>query len=272
MKERLQKILAQAGVASRRKAEQLIVTGCVKVNKKIVKTLGQKADPEKDLIEVDGKRIKNQADKAYFLFYKPPGYLTTLKDPFNRPTISHFFKNIKKRVYPVGRLDMDSEGLLILTNDGELSARLMHPRYHVPKTYRVKVKGQLSEAAQEQLAGGTLVLGDRPVNPAEVKIIKRGQDRTWMQITLTEGRHRQIKRMCSQVGHPVLKLKRTSYGPLVLGRLARGTIKPLQGDEIRALKEAAGLVTTSKRKPRSKVSRSKSRKTRSNTRPKNPPA
>ncbi|MBW1708871.1 MAG: rRNA pseudouridine synthase [Deltaproteobacteria bacterium] len=253
MKERLQKILAQAGVASRRKAEQLIVTGCVKVNKKIVKTLGQKADPEKDLIEVDGKRIKNQADKAYFLFYKPPGYLTTLKDPFNR-------------------LDMDSEGLLILTNDGELSARLMHPRYHVPKTYRVKVKGQLSEAAQEQLAGGTLVLGDRPVNPAEVKIIKRGQDRTWMQITLTEGRHRQIKRMCSQVGHPVLKLKRTSYGPLVLGRLARGTIKPLQGDEIRALKEAAGLVTTSKRKPRSKVSRSKSRKTRSNTRPKNPPA
>ncbi|MBW2092555.1 MAG: rRNA pseudouridine synthase [Deltaproteobacteria bacterium] len=241
MKERLQKILAQAGVASRRGAEQLILAGRVKVNKKIVSKLGFKADSDKDLIEVDGRRIKLNTDKVYYLFYKPPGYLTTLKDPFGRPTISQLLRPIKKRVFPVGRLDMDTEGLLLLTNDGELSARLMHPRYHVPKSYRVKVKGQLSDMAQARLAGGMIVLGDRPVNPAKVEVIKRGQDRTWLMITLTEGRHRQIKRMCSQVGHPVLKLKRVSYGPLTLGRLARGAIRPLKEAEVRVLKEMTGL-------------------------------
>ncbi len=247
MRERLQKILAQAGVASRRQAERIILDGRVKVNKKIISKLGSKVDPENDFIEVDGRRIKPKINKVYYLFYKPAGYLTTLKDPFGRPTISQLITHIKKRVFPVGRLDMDTEGLLLLTNDGELSARLMHPRFHVSKSYRVKVKGQLSDLAQAKLANGTIILGDRPVKPARVEIIKRGQDRTWLLMTLTEGRHRQIKRMCSQVGYPVLKLKRISYGPLKLGRLPRGATRALKETEISALKEAAGLKNQRKK-------------------------
>ncbi|MBW2086671.1 MAG: rRNA pseudouridine synthase, partial [Deltaproteobacteria bacterium] len=164
MKERLQKILAAAGVASRRNAEKLILAGRVRVNKEVVTRLGQKADPQQDVIELDGKRIRPQKKTVYYLFYKPPGYLTTLKDPFGRPTIAEFLSDIKERVFPIGRLDMDAEGLLILTNDGDLSARLMHPRFHVPKSYRVKVKGRLSEATRARLAGGTITLKDRPVN------------------------------------------------------------------------------------------------------------
>lgn len=247
MEERLQKVLAEAGVASRRSAERLILAGRVKVNGQVVQTLGVKADPEADLIEVDGQAIARTEDKVYYLFNKPAGYLTTLKDPQGRPTIAKFLAELGPRVYPVGRLDGDTEGLLILTNDGELAARLMHPRHHVPKTYRVKVKGIPSEAALMRLVSGEIMLGDRKAAPAEVEVIKTAEDRTWLALTLIEGRHRQVKRMCSTIGHPVLKLKRIAYGPLTLGRLAPGDVRPLKSDEVRALKIAAGLVRPGRR-------------------------
>jgi pseudouridine synthase len=154
--------------------------------------------------------------------------------------VAEFFSGLSSRVYPVGRLDMDTEGLLILTNDGELARRLMHPSFHVKKTYRVKVKGKMGRRAVDRLAGGEIILGDKPVAPAEVEVIKTGSDRTWLSLTLIEGRHRQIKRMCSQVGHPVLKLKRTSYGPLTLARLKPGQLRPLDSGEVRALQSASG--------------------------------
>jgi 23S rRNA pseudouridine2605 synthase len=250
MEERLQKIIAQAGLASRRGAEKMILEGRVKVNRTVVAQLGRKADPEKDLIEVDGRKIKPSQTYYYYIFNKPAGYLVTMKDTLNRPTISKFLTHLKHRVFPVGRLDMDTEGLLLLTNDGELSARLMHPRYHVPKTYRVKVKGRPSEMALAKLAGGILVLGDTPVKPAVVEVIKQGEDRTWLSVTLTEGRHRQVKRMCSQVGHPVLKLKRTHFGPLKLGRLPTGALRPLTAPEIKALKAEEAIQQ--KREPTEK--------------------
>ena len=251
--DRLQKILAQAGVASRRGAEKLIAAGRVKVNGRVVDKLGTKADPETDLIEVDRKLIAGAEGKAYYLFNKPAGYITSLRDPKGRPTVASFLTEIPERVYPVGRLDNDAEGLLVLTNDGELARRLMHPRFHVPKTYRVKIEGKPSLAAVTSLADGKLMLGDRPAAPAEVEVIKWGKDRTWILLTLIEGRHHQVKRMCSQIGHPVMKLKRVAYGPLTLGRLAPGRLRPLKPAEIRDLKRAAGL-TGAERGRRSKKS------------------
>lgn len=236
----MQKILAQAGVASRRAAEKIILAGRVRVNGRVVNRVGEKADPERDAIEVDGRPVVLKA-KSYYLFYKPAGFLTTLSDPKGRPTVAEFLSKIPERVFPVGRLDMDAEGLLILTSDGELAARLMHPRHHVPKQYRVKVQGRVSDRIVAELAGGELIVDERPVNPAGVEVVKRGRNRTWLSMTLTEGRKRQIKRMCAQVGHPVLRLKRVGFGPLVLGRLQPGQIRPLREAEVRKLRRAAGL-------------------------------
>jgi len=237
--ERLQKILAEAGVASRRRAEKMILAGRVKVNGGIVQLLGHKADPRTDRIEVDGRVLHSPEKKVYYLFYKPVGYLTTLQDPFSRPTIAQFLTEIESRVYPVGRLDLDAEGLLILTNDGELAARLMHPRYHVPKTYQVLVKGLPTDSALDRLSAGGIMLGERPAAPAEVAVVKKEKDRTWLRMTIREGRHRQIKRMCSTVGCPVMKLKRIAFGPLSLGRLTPGALRPLKPAEVEALKKAA---------------------------------
>lgn len=247
MEVRLHKFLARAGLTSRRGAERLILAGRVKVNGRVVYRLGLRADPDKDLIEVDDRPVTSVQAKAYYIFHKPAGYLTTLRDPRGRPTVAPFISNLGPRVFPVGRLDMDAEGLLILTNDGELAARLMHPRYHVPKIYRVKVKGLPSAEALDNLAAGRIMLGDRPAAPAEVEVIKKGRDRTWLKLTLIEGRRRQIKRMCSQVGHPVLKLKRIAYGPLKLGRLAEGKVRPLKPAEVKALKAAAEMDACGKK-------------------------
>ena len=219
----------------------MILQGLVKVNGRVVDRLGVRADPVKDVIEVEGRILKRMEEKVYYAFNKPVGYITTLSDPAGRPTIASFLADLEARVYPVGRLDNDVEGLLILTNDGELAARLMHPRYHVPKTYRVKVKGLPSEESLGRLTSGDLMLGDRPAAPAEVELIKTGQDRAWLLLTIIEGRHHQVKRMCSQIGHPVLKLKRVSFGPLTLGRMTPGEIRPLTPIELRDLKAAAGF-------------------------------
>lgn len=255
MEERLQKIISKAGLSSRRGAERLIREGLVKVNGRTVETLGAKADPEKDRIEVDGKLLEEAEKKAYYLFNKPAGILTTLKDPRERPTVAPFLERLGQRVFPVGRLDQDVEGLLILTNDGDLAARLMHPRHHVPKTYRVKVKGVPDAAALARLTEGELMLGDRPAAPAEVEMIKTGDDRAWIKLTLIEGRRRQVKRMCAQIGHPVLKLKRIAYGPLSLGRMRTGEIRRLDRREVRALFEACGLNPPKEKAPRPKRKR-----------------
>ncbi|MEW5722491.1 MAG: pseudouridine synthase [Thermodesulfobacteriota bacterium] len=241
MEERLQKIISRAGLASRRGAEKLIREGRVRVNGRVVDHPGGQADPGKDLIEVDGRALPRAEIFHYYLFHKPAGYLTTLEDPRGRPTVAQFFNNLPVRVYPVGRLDMDVEGLLVLTNDGELARRLMHPRFHVPKVYRVKVEGRPTAADLTRLTGGRLLVGDRPAAPARVEIVKTGADRTWLALTLFEGRRRQVKRMCSLIGHPVLKLKRVAYGPLSLGRLAAGRVRELGAEEVKALKAAAGL-------------------------------
>ena len=241
VEERLQKIISRAGYSSRRGAERLILAGRVTVNGVVVDRLGTKADPGKDRIEIDGRPMNDLEALAYFLMYKPVGFITSLKDPRGRPTIADMISGLGVRLFPVGRLDRDTEGLLVLTNDGELARRLMHPGYHVPKTYRVKVEGRPGPEKLERLASGKIILGDRPVAPAEVAVIKNGSDRTWLHLTLIEGRNRQVRRMCGRIGHPVLKLKRISYGPLTLDRMKPGDIRRLSPAEVASLKRAVGL-------------------------------
>ncbi len=240
--ERLQKIIAEAGLASRRAAERLIAEGRVAVDGRVVDQPGFKVDPD-SRVTVDGRPLPPPQRLHYYMFNKPAGFLTTLSDPQGRPTIKPYLDALPVRVFPVGRLDMDVEGLLILTNDGELAKRLMHPSFQVPKTYWVKVAGHPDEADLEKLRGGRLMIGERPAAPAEAELAKTavdksGQPRAWLWLTLTEGRHHQVKRMCSAVGHPVLKLKRISYAGLELGALRREFIRPLTRDEIALLKSA----------------------------------
>ncbi|KXS55678.1 MAG: hypothetical protein AMR96_06980 [Candidatus Adiutrix intracellularis] len=236
--ERLQKIISGAGLSSRRGAERLISQGRVAVNGCLVTQPGLKIDPKLAEITVDGCPLAPPQKLYYFMFHKPAGFLTTLADPQGRPTIKSFFDRLAVRVFPVGRLDMDVEGLLILTNDGPLAKRLMHPSSQVPKTYRVKVKGQPDEADLEKLRSGRLFLGDRVAAPAGAELIKTAQDRVWLALTLIEGRYHQVKRMCSAIGHPVLKLKRISYAGLTLGNLRREAIRSLTLAEIKILKAA----------------------------------
>jgi len=217
--ERLQKIISAAGVASRRKAEELITSGLVQVNGQTVTELGAKADAGKDHIRVNGKLIKFSGHHIYILLNKPKGYVTTLSDPEGRPTIVDLLQGVKQRVYPVGRLDYASEGLLLLTNDGELANALTKAASHVPKTYLVKVSGQPSDAAIEQLRAG-IVLPDRKgihsrTAPAGIQLVHKSEN-PWYEVTLIEGRNRQIRAMFEQTGHHVEKLKRVRYGPFTL--------------------------------------------------------
>ncbi|MDR0548590.1 MAG: rRNA pseudouridine synthase [Deltaproteobacteria bacterium] len=244
MGTRIQIILAQAGVASRRGAEALILAGRVTVNGQVVSTLGAKADPKVDRIELDGRPLKPQEDLLYYMFHKPAGYLTTMSDPQGRKTIVTFLAPLKTRVYPIGRLDYDVSGILILTNHGELARRLSHPSFEVPKVYRAITKGQPDPKDLELLASGRLLIGDRPAAPARARIIKTGPDRDWLELILTEGRHRQVKRMLSAVGHPVQTLKRVAYGPIWLDpQLSAGAIRPLDATESLALKSLVGLIS-----------------------------
>ncbi len=235
--ERLQKILSRAGIASRRKAEELILQGHVTVNGRVVTELGTKADPERDYIKVDGKSIRLQP-LVYLVLNKPKGYVTTLADPEGRPTVVDLLGGVKARVYPVGRLDFDAEGLLLLMNDGDLAHRLMHPRYEVPKTYRVKVQGVLEEKALAKLRKG-VVLEEGRTAPARVLPIRKTETNSWIELTIREGWNRQVKRMCERAGHSVLKLQRVRYGPLDLGDLPRGRYRALSPREISLLRQAA---------------------------------
>jgi pseudouridine synthase len=235
VEERLQKILSKAGHASRRHAEKLIVEGRVKVNGVVVKHLGFKADPRKDHIRVDGKPISTFEPKIYLLLNKPRGCVTTLDDPLGRPTIRDFLHGERKRVYPVGRLDFDSEGLLILTNDGELHNRLTHPRYGIPRTYLVKMKGVPDPGAMRRIRDG-IALEDGLTVSAKAHIVKRLKRNSWMRLTVYEGRNRLIKRMCDTIFHPVIRLKRIRYGSITLGDLKLGKYRYLTSKEIDELK------------------------------------
>ena len=239
---RLQKIISEAGLSSRRGAERLIEAGRVQVNGQTITQQGFQADPAVDEITVDGQKIGPAQAFHYYMFHKPEGYLTAMSDPRQRPTIKPFLEKLPVRVFPVGRLDMDVEGLLILTNDGELAKRLMHPKYEVPKLYRAKIAGLIDQKALRKLASGVLIIGDKKAAPAKAELIKKDETKSWIFLTLTEGRHNQVKRMCSAVGHPVLKLKRVAYASLKLDPLPKEAIRPLTAVEISALKKLVGLA------------------------------
>ena len=240
MEIRLQKILAQAGIASRRAAEKLIADGRVSVNGTTVREMGTKADPAADHVRVDGRRIKAAERVRYILLNKPAGYVTTRSDPQRRPTVIDLLHGVREYVYPVGRLDYDTSGLLILTNDGDLAARLTHPRHGVERTYEARVAGVPDAEAIERLRKG-IPLDGRRTRPADVKLLTRGRgDRDGvLVITIREGRNRQIRRMCEAVGHPVQSLARTRIGPISDSRLKPGLWRELRSEEIRALKNSA---------------------------------
>lgn len=241
MEERLQKFLARAGIASRRQAEDYIRQGLIQVNGQVVSEMGQKIDPDKDVVSYKGKEVAVKQELLYILLNKPLNVVTTLKDPQGRKKVTDLLQGIKTRIYPVGRLDYNTEGLLLLTNDGELAYRLTHPKYKVKKTYRVKVQGILSQASVEILRQG-VTLDDGPTMPAEVRVISRGRDVTSLEISIHEGRNRQVRRMCEAVGHSVTALKRISFGALELKELKPGEFRFLEEKEITDLKRACRLT------------------------------
>jgi 23S rRNA pseudouridine2605 synthase len=228
--ERLQKILARAGVASRRKAEELIVAGRVTVNGQIVDELGSKADFSRDHIKVDGKLLRAPRRHIYLAFHKPKGVVTTVSDPQGRPTVLEFFHGVKERVYPVGRLDYASEGLLLVTNDGEFSSRATAAATHLAKTYLVKVTGLLTAEQEEQFRAG-IPLGGRRTAPAGLRLVRRAAN-PWYEVRLTEGRHHQIREMFKHFGRLVEKIKRVKIGFLELGSLAPGRYRELTPAEV----------------------------------------
>ena len=238
--ERLQKIIAAAGVASRRKAEELISAGRVQVNGQIVTELGTKADPDTDHIRVNGKLLSGEQRHVYLLLNKPRGYVTTVSDPENRPTVMQLIHGVKQRVDPVGRLDYASEGLLLLTNDGGLANKLMKAASQVPKTYVVKVAGTPSPEGLEKLRAGVSIATDegRRVRsaPAGIRLIKEGAN-PWYEVILIEGRNREIRRMFEKVGHHVEKIKRVRYGPLTLD-VPPGEFRKLTQQEVERLRAA----------------------------------
>lgn len=239
--ERLQKIIAAAGIASRRKAEELMTSGRVQVNGTVVTELGTKADSETDHIRVNGKLLHGVQRHIYLLLNKPKGYVTTVSDPEKRPTVMDLIRGVKGRVYPIGRLDYASEGLLLMTNDGDLAHRLMKAASHVAKTYVVKVAGTPKEEAIAKLRAGVSIATDDGkrvrTGPAAVRIVKEAAN-PWYEITLIEGRNRQIRRMFEAVGHHVEKIKRVKYGPLTLD-VPPGEFRSLTLKEIERLKSAS---------------------------------
>ena len=239
--QRLQKIIAAAGIASRRKAEELITGGLVSVNGQVVTELGSKADPERDHIRVNGKLLHGPERHVYLLMNKPKGYVTTLRDPEGRPTVMDLLHGVGARVYPVGRLDYASEGLLLLTNDGEFANRLMKAASHVPKTYMVKVAGTPTAEDLARLRAGLFIAseGGQRVKtaPAKIRVIREAAN-PWYEVTLTEGRNRQIRRMFEEIGHHVEKIKRVRYGPLELD-VHPGEFRRLTPQEVARLKSAA---------------------------------
>ena len=248
MNERLQKIIAGQGITSRRKAEELITSGRVSVNGQIVAELGAKADIDKDHIRVDGKLLHGRQREIYIMLNKPRGYVSTVSDPEGRPTVMDLVKAAGARVYPVGRLDYLSEGLLLLTNDGELAYKLTRASSGVPKTYLVKVSGRPTEPLIAKLRGGVMIGGQQPgpklrrvkTAPAKIRLIKDA-DNPWYEVTLIEGKNRQIRRMFEEIGHHVEKIRRVGYGPLKLD-VPPGEFRSLTAAEINSLRGKKALA------------------------------
>lgn len=250
---RLQKILAEAGLASRREAEDWIREGRVKVNGRVAQ-LGEKADPARDAVRVDGRRVRPPAEKTYLLLNKPKGVVTTTSDPEGRRTVLDFLpEGARRRVRPVGRLDVQTEGLLLLTDDGDLAARVAHPRSGCPKEYRVKVSGVPDERDLEKLRRGVFLDGAR-TRPCGIERVAttaaRGEGNAWLRVTLSEGRSRQIRRMFETIGHAVSKLKRTAIGPIRDDRLPPGAVRRLTPGELRALARSLSEGARPGRAPR----------------------
>ena len=233
--ERIQKILAKAGIASRREAERMVTEGRVTVNGKVVNKLGFKADSSKDYIKVDGKKLGRFEPKVVLLLNKPTGFISTVKDPKGRPTAIDLIKDIKWRVYPVGRLDFDAQGLLLLSNDGDLTHFLSHPKFSIPRTYLVKVRGVPEEERLTRLKRGVM-LEDGKARAVSAQILRQRGKNTWIQVVVTEGRNHLVKRMFSAIGHPVLKLQRVGFGPIQLGSLPIGQYRYLTSGEVMKLK------------------------------------
>jgi 23S rRNA pseudouridine2605 synthase len=236
-------VLAQAGVASRREAEQLMLAGRVWVDGAPATTLGMRVDPARARIEVDGRRVHVRDDNAYVVLNKPAGYVTTMRDPQGRPTVMDLLGTAAPkgiRVFPVGRLDADTQGLLILTSDGELTHRLAHPRHEVPKTYLAEVRGDVPDAAARRLVRG-VELEDGLAQARSAKVRTRGKGKTQVEIVMTEGRKREVRRMLVAVGFPVTRLVRVAFGPVRLGGLKVGTARRLTPDEVGELHKLVGL-------------------------------
>ncbi|MET3696162.1 pseudouridine synthase [Bacillus oleivorans] len=233
--ERLQKVIAQAGVASRRKAEELIASGKVKVNGQVVLELGTKVKPS-DQIEVNGIPLEKE-EPVYFLFYKPRGVISSVKDDKGRKVVTDFFPELKERIFPVGRLDYDTSGILLMTNDGEFTNQMTHPRYHIPKTYIAKVKGIPSKTEIAQLQKG-VKLEDGMTAPAKVKMLSfdKRKNSSILELTIHEGKNRQVRRMFEAIGHPVLKLKRERFAFLTLDDLSPGDSRELTPHEVKQLR------------------------------------
>ncbi|MFQ6070661.1 MAG: pseudouridine synthase [Candidatus Aminicenantales bacterium] len=236
----MNKFLSQAGVASRRHADKLIAEGRVEVNGKVIQRLGYKVDTENDRVAVDGKEVERVEAGIYLMLNKPPGYLVTAEDSFGRPTIKELLPALKARIFTVGRLDFDSRGLLLLTNDGELAYRLSHPRYEVKKTYLISVKGEPQREDIARLEKGIYLEGQKTA-PARVILLKGGKRRSFLRVEIHEGRKREVKRMFEATRHPVLELKRIGFGGLELGKLREGKWRFLRKGEVSRLKKLVGL-------------------------------
>lgn len=232
---RLQKYMALSGVASRRKSEEMIVEGRVKVNNKIITELGTIIDPKKDKVLVDGKKIKLESNKVYIMLNKPVGYVSTLKDEKGRKIVTDLIEGVRERIYPVGRLDADTTGLLLLTNDGDLANKLTHPSKKIQKRYIAIVEGVPNKAELDKMRKGIYIDGKKTA-PAKVKIAKKYEDESILDIEIHEGRNRQVKKMCESINHPIKKLKRVSIGELELGGLLIGNWRFLNEEEMTYLK------------------------------------
>ena len=234
---RINKYIALCGVASRRKAEELILAGRVTVNDEVMTELSYKVDEENDIVKVDDKLIKEENKLVYILLNKPEGYITTVKDQFDRPSVLDLVSDIKERVYPIGRLDYETSGLLLLTNDGDLTYKLTHPKHEVDKTYVARVKGKLTKEEIERFKTG-LKIEDYTTAPAKLKVIKYDEQRdsSLLEIKIHEGKNRQVRKMCKAINHPVLRLKRTAMGKIRIGECEIGKYRYLTEDEVKYLK------------------------------------
>lgn len=245
---RLQKFLSECGVASRRKSEELILEGKVRVNGRVAE-IGDKVDPKHDAVTVAGKKVMRQKTLTYIMLHKPRGFITTMDDEMDRKCVAQLIADVPARVYPVGRLDRDSEGLLLFTNDGAFANAMMHPSRHVPKTYRVTVRPPVTQEQITALTQG-VIIDDGVTAPAEVRIVTKEENRVVLEIVLYEGRNRQIRKMCETLGLEVARLRRIAIGSVKLGMLKQGDWRDLTEDEVRRLQLAAGMQREKKTRSR----------------------